>query len=228
MLAERVGFEPTVPFPVHALSRRVPSATRPSLRAPDPARRRSRWIPAISARPNRRTVSTRGERTRRKRWRRGRDSNPRYGFPYADLANLCLQPLGHLSGTRKAVNIAAGLGTRLGRSGPKPPPADAPRDAAPCAGSRGRGGEGGIRTLEALARLAVFKTAAFDRSATSPRTRGSPTRSGSATRCPGQGRAALRGRSIAFPHLERSGDGMALPPVDGIDEHGRSQRTSRC
>src|SRR5690606_27946512 len=31
-LAERVGFEPTVPFPVHALSRRVPSATRPSLR----------------------------------------------------------------------------------------------------------------------------------------------------------------------------------------------------
>src|SRR5262245_13437251 len=31
------------------------------------------------------------------------------------------------------------------------------------------GGEGGIRTLEALARLAVFKTAAFDRSATSPR-----------------------------------------------------------
>jgi len=31
-MAERVGFEPTVPFPVHALSRRVPSATRPSLR----------------------------------------------------------------------------------------------------------------------------------------------------------------------------------------------------
>jgi hypothetical protein len=30
------------------------------------------------------------------------------------------------------------------------------------------GGEGGIRTPEALARLAVFKTAAFDRSATSP------------------------------------------------------------
>ena len=31
-LAERVGFEPTVPFRVHALSRRVPSAARPSLR----------------------------------------------------------------------------------------------------------------------------------------------------------------------------------------------------
>jgi hypothetical protein len=33
-------------------------------------------------------------------WRRERDSNPRYGFkPYAGLANLCLQPLGHLSCT---------------------------------------------------------------------------------------------------------------------------------
>ncbi len=30
-LAERVGFEPTVPFRVHALSRRVPSTARPSL-----------------------------------------------------------------------------------------------------------------------------------------------------------------------------------------------------
>ena len=30
--------------------------------------------------------------------RRGRDSNPRYGEnPYDDLANRCLQPLGHLS-----------------------------------------------------------------------------------------------------------------------------------
>ena len=33
-------------------------------------------------------------------WRRGRDSNPRYSFPYAGLANLCLQPLGHLSRTK--------------------------------------------------------------------------------------------------------------------------------
>ena len=31
-------------------------------------------------------------------WRRGRDSNPRYGFrPYNGLANRRLQPLGHLS-----------------------------------------------------------------------------------------------------------------------------------
>ena len=32
MLAERVGFEPTLPFRVNTLSKRAPSATRPSLR----------------------------------------------------------------------------------------------------------------------------------------------------------------------------------------------------
>src|SRR5258707_11556112 len=31
-LAERVGFEPTLPFRVNTLSKRAPSATRPSLR----------------------------------------------------------------------------------------------------------------------------------------------------------------------------------------------------
>ncbi len=38
-VAERVGFEPTVPFRVHALSRRVPSTARPE--APPPAPRSS-------------------------------------------------------------------------------------------------------------------------------------------------------------------------------------------
>src|SRR5580700_3373767 len=32
-LAERVGFEPTIRFPVYTLSKRAPSATRPPLRA---------------------------------------------------------------------------------------------------------------------------------------------------------------------------------------------------
>ena len=32
MLAERVGFEPTLEFPLNTLSKRAPSATRPSLR----------------------------------------------------------------------------------------------------------------------------------------------------------------------------------------------------
>jgi hypothetical protein len=30
-------------------------------------------------------------------WRRGRDSNPRYGHPHTPLAGERLQPLGHLS-----------------------------------------------------------------------------------------------------------------------------------
>ncbi len=30
-------------------------------------------------------------------WRRGRDSNPRYGFPYTAFRERRLQPLGHLS-----------------------------------------------------------------------------------------------------------------------------------
>jgi hypothetical protein len=33
VMAERVGFEPTLPFRVNTLSKRAPSATRPSLRA---------------------------------------------------------------------------------------------------------------------------------------------------------------------------------------------------
>src|SRR4051812_5721544 len=32
------------------------------------------------------------------RWRRERDSNPRYGFPYTRFPSVRLQPLGHLSG----------------------------------------------------------------------------------------------------------------------------------
>ena len=36
-------------------------------------------------------------------WRRERDSNPRYGFPYTRFPSVRLQPLGHLSGdTSKA------------------------------------------------------------------------------------------------------------------------------
>src|SRR5215831_17231390 len=37
------------------------------------------------------------ERGRTTRWRRGRDSNPRYGYPYAAFRVRCFQPLSHLS-----------------------------------------------------------------------------------------------------------------------------------
>jgi DNA-directed RNA polymerase subunit omega len=43
---------------------------------------------------NRKTV----KKTENQKWRRGRDSNPRYGLkPYGDLANRCFRPLSHLS-----------------------------------------------------------------------------------------------------------------------------------
>jgi catechol 2,3-dioxygenase-like lactoylglutathione lyase family enzyme len=35
VVAEGVGFEPTIRFPVYTLSKRAPSATRPPLRARD-------------------------------------------------------------------------------------------------------------------------------------------------------------------------------------------------
>src|ERR1700732_4496900 len=48
-----------------------------------------------------------GERFWKGRWRRGWDSNPRYGFPYTRFPSERLQPLGHLSGRAKRRNIAA-------------------------------------------------------------------------------------------------------------------------
>lgn len=38
-----------------------------------------------------------GERFLKGKWRSGRDSNPRDGFPPAPLAGVCLRPLGHRS-----------------------------------------------------------------------------------------------------------------------------------
>ena len=34
------------------------------------------------------------------KWRRGRDSNPRYGFPYTHFPGVRLQPLGHPSASQ--------------------------------------------------------------------------------------------------------------------------------
>src|SRR3954466_3119844 len=43
-------------------------------------------------------------------WRRGRDSNPRYGYPYAAFRVRCFQPLSHLS-------AGAGAGVNRARDG---------------------------------------------------------------------------------------------------------------
>ena len=42
-----------------------------------------------------------GGRLRTVIWRRGRDSNPRYGCPYAAFRVRCFQPLSHLSAGRQ-------------------------------------------------------------------------------------------------------------------------------
>ena len=47
-------------------------------------------------------VKSSGETCSAKDWRRGWDSNPRYGFPYTRFPSVRLQPLGHLS---SAVNV---------------------------------------------------------------------------------------------------------------------------
>ncbi len=54
MLAEREGFEPPIPVKVYTLSRRAPSATRPSLRAVNfiSFYQGSRWLKSLSARLN--------------------------------------------------------------------------------------------------------------------------------------------------------------------------------
>ena len=57
-------------------------------------------------------------------WRRGRDSNPRYGCPYAAFRVRCFQPLSHLSGSCGAVfNGSAGerQGQALSPSSKLPP-----------------------------------------------------------------------------------------------------------
>jgi hypothetical protein len=52
-VAERVGFEPTLPFRVNTLSKRAPSATRPSLRRKNLGRTTTRRL-RRNARPSRR------------------------------------------------------------------------------------------------------------------------------------------------------------------------------
>src|SRR6476646_2115537 len=41
-----------------------------------------------------------------KKWRRGWDSNPRYGFPHARFRGECFQPLSHLSAVVAIASLA--------------------------------------------------------------------------------------------------------------------------
>ncbi len=87
-LAERVGFEPTVPLPVRQFSRLLPSTTR---------------SPLLIKQPHRVGF-----------WRRRRDSNSRGKFlPPNDLANRPLQPLGYSSITPVNYNIVYRLSSNF-------------------------------------------------------------------------------------------------------------------
>ena len=57
-------------------------------------------------------------------WRRGRDSNPRYGFPYTHFPGVRLRPLGHPSAMR--VIASAAHNTRRGLSASRGGPSRSP------------------------------------------------------------------------------------------------------
>jgi hypothetical protein len=75
-----------------------------------------RWgeMPAIAAQFD--ALEQFGEMIGEASWRRERDSNPRYGFPYTHFPGVRLQPLGHLSSTRHGLIRPHAFAKRL--SGP--------------------------------------------------------------------------------------------------------------
>ena len=52
------------------------------------------------------------------KWRRGWDSNPRYGFPYARFRGEYFQPLSHLSAVVAGLIVAERCVVRQSRGGP--------------------------------------------------------------------------------------------------------------
>src|SRR6266851_8917126 len=68
------------------------------------------------------------------KWRRGWDSNPRYGFPHARFRGECFQPLSHLSAVVRQLILAEGFVFRQsharvelrGRAGGASPPLQKP------------------------------------------------------------------------------------------------------
>ena len=90
--------------------------------------------------------------------RRGRDSNPRYPVKGTHAFQACLF-------------VHSSTSPRCGRRNLDP----LARKAADPMG-RPSGGEGGIRTRDAIARILVFETSALSRSATSPRPARMPIR----------------------------------------------------
>jgi site-specific DNA recombinase len=63
---------------------------------------KSRLLQTLVANGGANAVPTQGLK-----WRRGRDSNPRYGYPYAAFRVRCFQPLSHLSVAAKGARMYA-------------------------------------------------------------------------------------------------------------------------
>src|SRR4051794_14122252 len=90
-------------------------------------------------------------------WRRGRDSNPRYGFPYTRFPSERLKPLGHLS-SRTFLKALASLsqGARGARLSGLSPSATSPAEPF-------------LKALASLSQDAhVARLSALSHSATSP------------------------------------------------------------
>ena len=92
-------------------------------------------------------------------WRRGWDSNPRYGFPYTRFPSVRLKPLGHLSAPEKSRGQYSG-----GVSG------DNPR-VTRCRGAR-HNGRSSIATLAAPAFATTEHSAISSAKAPRPTARG--------------------------------------------------------
>src|SRR5438552_13027507 len=65
------------------------------------------------------TMNSRGRKINDlQKWRRGWDSNPRYGFPYARFRGEYFQPLSHLSAVVAGLIVAERCVVRQSRGGP--------------------------------------------------------------------------------------------------------------
>ena len=86
-----------------ALECEAPATRTPHRQGSGEARRRRASAREIRS-PPRDVDTTRS--LREAGWRRGRDSNPRYGFPYTHFPGVRLRPLGHPSATRLSARVA--------------------------------------------------------------------------------------------------------------------------
>src|SRR5437867_4745993 len=107
-MAERVGFEPTIQFPVYGTSNAAPSAARPPLhRACCAVHFDQKW-PLFNTYSTYRLPQTSTEISSdvgsSSVWRRGWDSNPRSSCPDSGFRDRPIRPLSHLSSEPQVIS----------------------------------------------------------------------------------------------------------------------------